>query len=43
MQEDPDKLYDFVKMGCLTQLTSSSCLGIFGKRVQTLTEEIIKA
>ncbi|HJF87493.1 MAG TPA: tyrosine protein phosphatase [Companilactobacillus farciminis] len=43
IQEDPDKLYDFVKMGCLTQLTSSSYLGVFGKKVQTLTEEIIKA
>ncbi|TGD22744.1 tyrosine protein phosphatase [Companilactobacillus suantsaicola] len=42
-QEDPDKIYDFVKMGCLTQLTSSSYLGIFGKHVQKLTENIIKA
>lgn len=42
IQEDPDKLYEFVKMGCLTQLTSSSYLGVFGKKVQTLTEEIIK-
>ena len=42
-QETPDKLYDFVKMGCLTQLTSSSYLGVFGKHVQKLTEEIIKA
>lgn len=43
IQENPDKLYDFVKMGCLTQLTSSSYLGVFGKRVQALTEKIIKA
>lgn len=42
-QKDPDKLYDFVKMGCLTQLTSSSYMGIFGKKVQDLTEKIIKA
>lgn len=42
-QEKPDKLYEFVKMGCLTQLTSSSYLGVFGKHVQELTEQIIKA
>src|SRR5699024_5403841 len=39
----PDKLYDFVKMGCLTQLTSSSYMGVFGKKVQDLTDKIIKA
>jgi Capsular polysaccharide biosynthesis protein len=27
-QKKPDKLYDFVKMGCLTQLTSSSYMGV---------------
>lgn len=43
IQKDPDKLYEFVKMGCLTQLTSSSYLGVFGRHVQALTEKIIKA
>jgi len=43
IQENPDKLYDFVKMGCLSQLTSSSYLGVFGEKVQTLTEKIITA
>jgi len=43
IQEDPDKLYNFIKMGCLSQLTSSSYLGVFGEKVQTLTEKIIKA
>ncbi|WP_125591137.1 tyrosine-protein phosphatase [Companilactobacillus jidongensis] len=42
-QKDPDRLYSFVEMGCLAQLTSSSYLGVFGKDVQTLTEKIIKA
>jgi protein-tyrosine phosphatase len=42
-QKDPDKIFNFVKMGCLTQLTSSSYLGVFGKHVQELTEQIIKA
>ncbi|HJE45706.1 tyrosine-protein phosphatase [Levilactobacillus namurensis] len=40
-QKHPDKLYDFVEMGCLTQLTSSSYLGIFGKDVEKLTSKII--
>jgi Capsular polysaccharide biosynthesis protein len=43
IQEDPDKLYNLIKMGCLSQLTSSSYLGVFGEKVQTLTEQIIKA
>lgn len=42
-QKTPDKIYDFVKMGCLTQLTSSSYLGIFGKNVEKLTSQIIDA
>lgn len=42
-QKKPDKLYDFVKMGCLTQLTSSSYMGVFGDKVQALTERIIRA
>lgn len=42
-QKDPDRLYDFVEMGCLTQLTSSSYLGIFGDSVKNLTAKIINA
>ncbi|AKP65338.1 capsular polysaccharide biosynthesis protein [Levilactobacillus koreensis JCM 16448] len=42
-QKDPDRLYDFVQMGCLTQLTSSSYLGVFGDSVEKLTEKIIKS
>lgn len=40
-QKNPDKLYDIIQMGCLTQLTSSSYLGIFGKNVEKLTSQII--
>lgn len=40
-QKEPDRLYDFIQSGCLTQLTSSSYLGVFGKNVETLTERII--
>lgn len=43
IQKCPDKLYELIEMGCLSQLTSSSYLGIFGKKVQVLTEKFIKA
>ena len=42
-QKNPDRLYDFVEMGCLTQLTDSSYLGVFGKSVESLTAKIINA
>lgn len=42
-QKDPDKLYSFVRMGCLTQLTSSSYLGVFGSNVEKLTSKIIES
>lgn len=42
IQKDPEKLYELVQMGCLTQLTSSSYLGVFGEKVQKLTEQIIQ-
>lgn len=42
-QKEPDQLYDFVEMGCLTQLTSSSYLGVFGDNVEKLTAKIIRS
>ncbi|KRN94735.1 tyrosine-protein phosphatase [Pediococcus stilesii] len=42
-QKEPDRLYDFVEMGCLTQLTSSSYLGVFGDHVERLTQKFIDA
>ncbi|WP_438830035.1 tyrosine-protein phosphatase [Apilactobacillus timberlakei] len=42
-QKSPDKLYELVDHGCLTQLTASSYLGGFGKKVQKFTNDIIKA
>ncbi len=40
---DPSKLYDFVSQGCVTQLTASSYVGVFGEYVQKFTEQIIEA
>lgn len=42
-QKNPDKLFDIIQLGCLTQLTSSSYLGIFGDDVEKLTSQIIDA
>ncbi|QGG61932.1 tyrosine protein phosphatase [Loigolactobacillus bifermentans] len=43
IQQDPQLLYDFVSAGCLTQLTASSYLGVFGEHVETFTQQIIDA
>lgn len=42
-QNDPDKLYELVKQGCLTQLTATSYVGGFGKHIQKFTNQIIDA
>lgn len=42
-QQEPDKLYDLLNMGCLTQLTASSYVGVFGEKVEKLTAQIINA
>ncbi|MGX7022418.1 tyrosine-protein phosphatase [Pediococcus ethanolidurans] len=41
--QDPSKLYEFVAQGCLTQLTASSYVGVFGEHVQHFTEQIVDA
>ena len=40
---NPDKLFNFVAKGALTQLTTSSLLGYFGKEVQKLSHQLIEA
>lgn len=41
--EDPDKLYNLVEKGALTQLTTSSLIGYFGKSIQRFCNQLIKA
>lgn len=43
IQRHHDLLYDFVASGCLTQLTASSYLGVFGKEVANFTQRILDA
>jgi len=39
----PEKLYQFVKKGALTQLTAASLLGCFGGDVQKFSKQLIEA
>lgn len=41
--ENPQKLYNFVRNGALTQVTSGSLMGEFGKKTAQFTEQIIDA
>jgi len=41
--EHPDKLYRFVAKGALTQLTTSSLTGYFGKNIQKFSEQLIES
>lgn len=41
--EHPERLQPFLEQGCLTQLTSSSYLGRFGKKIEKVTTSMIKA
>lgn len=40
--ENPNLLFDLVKEGALTQLTSGSILGQFGKKIKAFSEKIIE-
>ena len=40
--EHPERLQPFLEQGCLTQLTSSSYLGRFGKKIEKVTTSMIK-
>ncbi|WP_078429765.1 tyrosine-protein phosphatase [Alkalihalobacterium alkalinitrilicum] len=40
--EKPDLLYDFVTSGVLTQITTSSLTGHFGKKIKRFTEDLIE-
>lgn len=39
--ERPEKLYDFVRKGALTQVTAGSVIGKFGKNIEKFSHELI--
>ncbi|MRX73007.1 tyrosine protein phosphatase [Bacillus lacus] len=41
--ENPDKLYNLVKKGALTQITASSVCGYFGKNIKKFSHQLIEA
>lgn len=41
--EHPDKLFDFVRKGALTQITAGSLIGKFGKNIQKFTHQLVEA
>jgi protein-tyrosine phosphatase len=43
IMENPDRLYEFVKKGILTQLTASSVSGHFGKSIKKFSLQLIEA
>lgn len=43
LMERPEKLYNLVQKGALTQVTASSLGGYFGKKIKTFSEQLIEA
>lgn len=43
LMERPDRLYQLVKKGALTQVTASSLCGYFGKKIKTFSHQLIEA
>lgn len=41
--QNPDRLYQLVQKGALTQVTASSITGHFGKKIQKFTHQLIEA
>ena len=40
--EDPNKLIPFIEMGVLIQMTAPSYVGVFGKKIQRVSEQMLK-
>lgn len=43
IMEEPDLIYQLVQKGCLSQITASSYVGTFGKRVESFSRQLIDA
>jgi len=41
-QEDPEKLEEMIRLGCLAQMTSSSLVGRFGKAIAAQSEQWVR-
>lgn len=43
IMDQPDLLYDLLQKGCLSQITASSYVGTFGKKVEKFSRQLIAA
>ncbi|AKP67398.1 tyrosine-protein phosphatase [Companilactobacillus ginsenosidimutans] len=43
VQKNPRKLHELISQGCLSQITASSYLGVFGEKVQETSQKIIES
>lgn len=43
IMDKPDLLYDLLEKGCLSQITASSYVGTFGKKVEKFSQQLIDA
>lgn len=41
-REDPNRLIEYLEMGCLAQLTAPSYVGVFGKSIQKTAKEMVE-
>lgn len=41
-REDPNRLIPYLEMGCLTQLTAPSYVGVFGKSIQKTAKQMLE-
>jgi protein-tyrosine phosphatase len=42
LQKDPHRIAEWIRLGCLVQITGSSLLGRFGQRAQAMSHELLK-
>jgi protein-tyrosine phosphatase len=42
LQKDPHRIAEWIRMGCLVQITAASLLGRFGKRAQVMSRDLLR-
>ncbi len=42
LQQDPGRMSEWIRLGCLVQVTASSLLGRFGQRAQTVSRDLLR-
>lgn len=42
LQKDPSRMTEWIRLGCLVQVTASSLMGRFGQRAQAMSRDLLK-